>query len=211
MKMSERFCYAYAEDMPSCSVIRKLVEFQNAHSNSGTVLRLMAGFPENKRGSGNLQKMIPAVSNMVKAGIAVVMLTDLDAAECAPELIRRWFSIGRAKPEVPDGFLFRIAVREVESWLIADRDVLASFFGIPKSNFSAVPDSLNDPKGYLLDIIRTKGKRKMHREMLPGRNSQIGPEYNNVLNRFVLKHWNPERAAGNSRSLRRALEALKKI
>ena len=211
MKMPERFCYAYAEDIPSCSVIRRLVEFQNTHSNSGTMLRLMAGFPENKRGSGNLQKMIPAVSNMVKAGIAVVMLTDLDAVECAPELIRRWFSIRRAKLKVPDGFLFRIAVREVESWLIADRDALASFLGIPKSNFSADTDSLDNPKGYLLDIIRTKGKRKMHREMLPVRNAQIGPEYNSVLSKFVLKHWNPERAADNSLSLRRALEALRKI
>ncbi len=211
MKMPERFCYAYAEDVPSCSVIRKLVEFKNTHGNSGTVLRLMAGFPENKRGSGNLQKMIPAVINMVKAGIAVVMLTDLDAAGCAPELIRRWFSIRQAKPKVPDGFLFRIAVREVESWLIADRYALASFLGIPKSNFSADPDSLDNPKEYFLGIIRKKGKRKMHREMLPGRNTQIGPEYNNILSKFVLKHWNPERAADNSRSLRRALEALKKI
>jgi len=209
--MHERFCYAYAEDLPSCSVIRKLVEFQNTHSASGTVLRLMEGFPENKHGSGNLKKMIPAVNNMVKAGIAVVMLTDLDAVECAQELIRRWFPIQGAKPEVPDGFLFRIAVREVESWLIADRDALASLLGIHKSNFSADPDSLDDPKVYLLDIIRTKGKRKMHREMLPGHNSRIGPEYNSVLSGFILKHWNPERAADNSLSLRRALEALKKI
>jgi hypothetical protein len=116
-----------------------------------------------------------------------------------------------SKPIIPDWFLFRIAVREVESWLIADRHALASFLRIPKTNLSAYPDSLNDPKVHLLGIIRAKGKRKMHHEMLPGRNSRIGPEYNNVLCEFILKHWNPERAAKNSLSLCRALEALKKI
>jgi len=206
--MAERSCYAYAEDPPSCSVIRKLVEFQNIHSVSRTTLRLVAGFPENKHGAGNLKKIIPAVSNMAKAGIAVVMLTDLDAVACAPELIRQWFPVKAMKP---GGFIFRIAVREVESWLIADRDALASVLGIPKSNFSADPDSLVDPKAHLLRAIRAKGKRKMHREMLPGRNSRIGPEYNNVLCGFIANNWSPVRAANNSLSLHRALEALRTI
>jgi hypothetical protein len=209
--MPERFCYAYAEDPPSCSVITKLVEYQGAHSADGTVLRLIAGFPVNKHGGGDLKKMIPAVSNMVKAGITVIMLTDLDSVECAPELLRNWFPMKEEKPDVPEGFLFRIAVREVESWLIADREALADLLGIPKSNFTKDPDSLDDPKAHLLGIIRAKGKRRMHREMLPGRNSRIGPEYNNVLCGFIQKHWDPERAAVNSLSLSRALEAFKKI
>ncbi len=209
--MPDRCCYAYAEDPPSCSVIKKLIEFQNTNSGSGKKLRLTKGFPENKHGFSNIKKMIPAINNMVKAGIPVVILTDLDAVKCAPEMIRRWFSKQGSKPEISKGFLFRIAVREVESWLIADQHALASFLSISKTNFSTDPDSLNDPKEHLLGIIRAKGKRKIHRLMLPGRNSRIGPEYNNVLCEFILKHWNPERAAKKSLSLCRALEALKKI
>ena len=209
--MPQRFCYAYAEDAPSCSVIKKLVEYQNIHSASGTKLRLTIGFPENKHGSSNIKKMLPAVSNMVKSGLAVVILADLDAVTCAPEMIRKWLPTQRSKSQLPDGFIFRIAVREVESWLIADRHALASILKIPETNLSADPDSLNDPKAHLLNIIRAKGKRKMHREMLPGRNSRIGPEYNNVLCEFISKYWNPERAAKYSSSLCRALEALKKI
>lgn len=205
--MPERICYAYAEDPPSCSVIRRLVEFQREHSATGVVLRLIAGFPENKHGNSNLKKMIPAVSNMAKAGITVFILTDLDSAVCAPELIKNWVPMQREQREMPAGFLFRIAVREVESWLIADRDILAATLGIPNANFSADPDSLDDPKAHLLGVIRTKGTRKIHREMLPGPNSRIGPEYNNVLCRFVNDHWDPERAAVHSASLRRALEA----
>ena len=209
--MPERTCYAYAEDPPSCAVIRRLVEFQGAHSTSGVVLRLRAGFPENKHGNTNLKKMIPAVRNMAKAGITVFILTDLDSVVCAPELIKSWAPMQREQREMPAGFLFRVAVREVESWLIADRDALAATLGIPRLNFSADPDSLDDPKAHLLGVIRAKGKRRIHRDMLPGLNSKIGPEYNNVLCGFVMKQWDPERAAVHSSSLRRALEALKKV
>jgi hypothetical protein len=209
--MPERTCYAYAEDAPSCSVIRRLVEFQREHSTSGVMLRLKAGFPENKHGNSNLKKIIPGVSNMAKAGITIFILTDLDSAVCASELIKSWVPMQAEQREMPAGFLFRIAVREVESWLIADRDVLAATLGIPKSNFSADPDSLEDPKAHLLGVIRAKGVRKIHRDMLPGSNSRIGPEYNNVLCGFVKDHWDPERAALRSAGLRRALEALKKV
>ncbi len=109
--MPERTCYAYAEDPPSCSVIRKLVEFQGKNSATGIKLRLAAGFPLNKHGCGDLKKMIPAVCNMVKAGVAVVILTDLDLVECAPKLIRSWFPRQRNEPDIPHGLLFRIAVR----------------------------------------------------------------------------------------------------
>jgi hypothetical protein len=209
--MPDLFCYAYAEDLPSCSVIRKLVAFQNTHSASGTVLQLSAGFPVNKKGSGNLKKMIPAVSGTVNAGIPVFILTDLDAVECAPKLIRDWFTGQGETPTVPARLLFRIAVREVESWLIADRSALAHFLNIPVANFSADPDLLPDPKAHLIEIIRAKGKKKIHREMLPGRNARIGSEYNNVLCEFVSKHWNPVRAAKNSLSLSRALDALRRF
>jgi hypothetical protein len=98
-------------------VITKLVEYQGAHSDNGTVLWLMAGFPA--------------------------------------------------------GLLFRVAAREVESWRIADRDALAASLGIPGLNFSADPDSLDDPKAHLLGVIRAKGMRKFHRDMLPGPNSRL--------------------------------------
>lgn len=208
--MPDRACYAYAEDAPSCDVIRRLVEYQREHNASGMALQLMPGFPENKHGNGNLRKLIPSVCNMVKAGIAVFVLTDLDSIRCAPDLIKRWVPMQGCHHNIPAGFLFRIAVREVESWLIADREELAAALDIPKTNFSPDPDSLEDPKAHLLDIIRKKGKRKIHRAMLPGLNSRIGPEYNNVLSGFVMDYWDPERAAVRSASLRRALEALKK-
>lgn len=204
-------CYAYAEDELSCAVLCRLVQYQNNHSISGNMLCLNSGFPANKHGCNNLKKMIPAVSNMSQAGIVTILLTDLDNTECAPQLIKNWFGSTDADSAVPPNVIFRIAEKEIESWLIADRPEFASFLGISKDNFAIDPDSLPDPKQHLLNIIRLKGRRKYHRDMLPGENARIGPMYNPKLSEFVNMYWNPERAKLYSQSLRRALAALDRI
>ena len=54
-----------------------------------------------------------------------IVLVDLDHdADCAPPARARWL------PQPAPNMLFRIAVREVESWLLADREALASFLGV---------------------------------------------------------------------------------
>ena len=54
-----------------------------------------------------------------------IVLTDLDGEDCPPGLIGRW---------LPDGqhsnLALRIAVREVESWLLADVARFADFLGV---------------------------------------------------------------------------------
>ena len=107
--------------------------------------------------------------------------------------------------------VFRVAVREVESWILADHEAWAEYINIPGDNFSKTPDQLDDPKQHLLTVIRRKGKKKIHQEMLPKGAAHIGPLYNEVLCEFINTSWQPERAAENSPSLDRALKALMKI
>jgi hypothetical protein len=209
--MPDIHCYAYAEDELSCAVLQRLVQYQNQHSVSGNMLRLNDGFPENKRGSGNIKRMIPAVTNMARAGIYTILLTDLDNIECPPQLIRDWFGLVDINPTVPSGVFFRVAEREIESWLIADRGQIASFLGIAQDNFTLNPDSLPDPKQHLLNIIQAKGRRRFHKDMLPGENARIGPMYNPKLTEFVIQHWDPERAKLHSQSLHRTLKAFDKV
>ncbi len=60
-------------------------------------------------------------------GMDIFLLTDLDSPEnCPPELIRSWVK-GPLNPR----FFFRVAVMEVESWLMADRAGFANFLSIP--------------------------------------------------------------------------------
>lgn len=112
---------------------------------------------------------------------------------------------------LPPQCIFRVAVREIESWIIADHEAWAAFIGIPAVNFSMQPDQLDNPKQHLLNVIRRKGKKKIHREMLPKGTAHIGPRYNEILCNLVTSSWEPERAAMRSPSLERALKALMTI
>ena len=66
-------------------------------------------------GFGYLKKQM---ENWINLSIRsnLLLITDLDQEVCASGLIEKW----RGRSELPKGFLFRVAVREVESWLLAD-------------------------------------------------------------------------------------------
>lgn len=146
--MEQIYCYAYAEDELSCEVVRRLVEYQNVTSKVGVRLKLVQGFPDNKHGFTQIKKRIPAILDMASKGIATLVLTDLDRGECAPELIGSWTAL--AGNALPSRLWFRVAVRESESWMLADRVALATYFGIATKNFDQNPDQLIDPKEHFL-------------------------------------------------------------
>lgn len=208
--MADIYCYSYVEDAPSAAVARKLV----TQRNSGRLQKLhfYEGFPAITGGYGELRKKCPSLLNMAKAGLYTFSVTDLDMHSCAVTLIRDCFRIKSQRALIlPKELVFRVAVREIEAWIIADRHAWAEYIGIPEVNFSITPDTLPDPKQHLLNVIRNKGTKKAHQEMLPRRTANIGPRYNQVLCDFVSRFWSPKRAAANSPSLRSAIEALRKV
>ncbi len=149
---------------------------------------------------------------MAKTGIYTFIITDLDNRRCAGMMIREWFSIPSPQPiSLPMELLFRIAVREVESWILADRKAWAKYIKIPVDNWPRTPDQLADPKQYLLNVIRSKGRKKAHKEMLPLGTAHIGPRYNEILSEFIASQWSPPRAAALSPSLKRSIDALCRI
>lgn len=210
--MKEICFYGYAEDALSCAVMRRLFRYRNDTVNDDLRMVFNSGFPENKRGCGNLKSLIPKISAMAEnAGLRTFVLTDLDQTECAPELIRNWFEFDDVSLKVPDNLLFRIAEREVEAWLLADRAGLSGFLEIAATNFSPAPDALPDPKQHLLNVIRSKGRKRYHKEMLPLGNAHVGSEYNSKLCEFVETHWNLDMARNYSGSLEKAITALNLI
>ncbi|MCA9038195.1 MAG: DUF4276 family protein [Planctomycetaceae bacterium] len=206
--MQELNCFAYVEDEPSAALIRRLVRFHNSTGKAAARLVLNPGFPANMRGYGPIKAKMDAICKMAAANLCVMVLTDLDTVKCAPELIRNWTPLGQNVSTLSHRMWFRIAVREVESWLIADREALAAFLNVAPANLNATPDNLPDPKQHLLNTIRTKCRANKYREMLPTRHASIGVNYNPMLVEFIEKHWDPGRAVDNSDSLRRALNAL---
>ena len=90
--------------------------------------------------------------NRSASGTAIFMLTDLDSAQnCPPRLIQSWIK-GALNPQ----FFFRVAVMEVESWVMADRIGFAAFLSVPLHRIPSPTDSILNPKEFLLSLARKK-------------------------------------------------------
>lgn len=188
-----------AEGLLDEQVLRRLLQ-QSGRS-------FAAGVCYGRQGRDNLAENVPRF-NRAAAYQPFVVLADLDKDECPPGLVRRWLS-GGAHPNLA----LRIAVREVESWLLADRQAFAGFIGVPVARLPARPDDDADPKLLVINLARRSRYRTIREEIAPapGSTSQVGKNYSGQLIRFVLQHWQVERAAPNSPSLDRAVNAVKRF
>ncbi len=137
----------------------------------------------------------------------LVLLADLDQSRCAPSLIREW--LGR-RPQ-PPRLIFRIAVREVEAWLLADHEAMQALLG-RTARLPRDPDAVPDPKRYLLDLAK-HAKRAVRADLLAseGAIANQGLGYNTRLSAFVENEWDPHRAAVRSNSLLRALTRIRDL
>ena len=145
--MEPVYLYAWVEDEPSGKIAEVLVRHVNAKHLMN--IKFVYGFPNISHGYGNIKKKVQSFLEMAKQSY-VLLVTDLDTADCPPSLIRNW--LGKDPQEaldLPSRLLFRVAVREVEAWLLADRDGLARFLGISVANFFLDPEALSDPKQHL--------------------------------------------------------------
>jgi hypothetical protein len=140
--------------------------------------------------------------------IPFVILLDSDNEECAKRMLDELVPI-RSRH---NGFLLRIAVREVESWLLSDHQGISTFFGISPTIIERQPENLLDAKEYLVNLARRSHKREIVEGIVPqaGTSAKQGPRYNQTLQPFVQSIWNITAAAKRSESLYRSLEAMQK-
>lgn len=168
-----------------------------------TVNRFSVGHSYSEGGFGYIKKNIRGF-NEASVGCPFFVLTDLDTTDCAPTLINEWLRIPQN-----DNLIFRVAVREVETWLFADIEGFSKFTGVSKANFHANPEEIENPKQELLRLIKRCRKRNIREDILPKDEfAGIGPNYNECLGKFVLEHWSIARASGRSDSLKRTLRVL---
>lgn len=136
------------------------------------------------------------------------VLIDLDHdAECAPELV------GRLLPSPAEGMLLRVAVHEVESWLLADRRRIAQFLGVPLAQVPMRPDHIDAPKQLMVGLARGSRLRAIREDLVPRPESgrKEGPAYTSQVTGFVLERWQPADAARYSDSLARCMAALERL
>ena len=187
------------EDELSEQVIESMLAQSGQNFNVHTRLR--------KQGFGYLKSKISDL-NKIAERIAVVLLTDLDRSNCIVELKQEWLPVTQNR-----NLLFRIAVREVESWILADRSAFARFLKINEEKVPKHPDKLSYPKRTLLKLVRLSPTRGLREDVLPkpGSTSVVGFGYNTILRDFVARHWSPQRATVCSPSLNRTWSRICKF
>jgi hypothetical protein len=180
------------EDELSEAVVEKILSSASVDFNVAIKLR--------KGGYGYLKSNVRSF-NQIAHTYPFLLLTDLDNKVCAPELISSWLTI----PQNPN-FLFRVAVKEIEAWLLADREAMSHFLNISISICPSQPETLTDPKQELLNLVKRSRNREIKQDLLPVRGSlsTIGIGYNARLSDFVWNYWDINRAVARSDSLNRA-------
>ncbi len=137
-----------------------------------------------------------------------LMLVDLDRdADCAPPAIHAWL------PDPAPMACFRVAVRAVEAWMIADTEALAGYLSIPRSRVPDHPEALDDPKAAMVNLARRSRRRAIQEDMVPrgGSGRAVGPAYSSRMVEFVVDFWRPDVAATRAGSLSRAIRALRQM
>lgn len=170
-------------------------------------VQLEAGPIHVKGGKPNLLARLADYNNAARYSPWLV-LVDLDRDdECAATFV------GRHLPNPAVDMHLRVAVRQVESWLMADGERLSTFLSVPRSSVPSEPDGCQDAKRELVTLAGRSRRRAVRDEMLPRPRSgrAVGPAYSSRLIEFVNTSWRPEHAAGRSESLGRCIRRLVEV
>ncbi len=179
------------------AVLRRLIEFVGA----------APGFAYAGGGKPHLRNSLDSYIGAARFSPWVVLVDLNTSHECAPELRKEWVTTSAP-------FLcFRVAVREVEAWLLADRERLAAFLSVRVARFPREPEQLDDPKRTLLDLARESRKPRIRSDMIPRPRSGrgVGAAYNELMIEFAARRWRPEVAAPRADSLRRCIADLRSL
>ncbi len=158
-------------------------------------------------GKPNLRQRIEGFNNSARRNPWLV-LVDLDNESlCAPSFRNNWL------PDPAPNLCFRIAVREVEAWLMADAESLARYLSVAPSRIPRTPESIEHPKDEMVNLGRRSHRRTIREDMVPREASgrRVGPAYSSRLIEYVKDKWRSEVAARRSESLRRAILCLERL
>jgi hypothetical protein len=163
-----------------------------------------------RHGKAFLRKNMDAYNRAAQVSPWIV-LVDLDHdTDCPLPFLQEWL------PDPAPHMCFRIVIREIEAWLLADRERLAQFLNVRLTLIPDDPETLRDPKRTIVDIARRSRRKDIRADMVPRARSyrQVGPAYNSRMIQFVSdeqRGWRPDVAAESSESLRRCLRRLERL
>lgn len=182
------------------AVIRRLIEHVQAKTHA----------VYGRNGKTHLQRRLSGYNQAARFSPWIV-LVDLDHdAECAPPFRSSWL------PDPAPYMCFRVVVRAVEAWLMADRENLARFLSVDIGRIPQNIEAIDHPKATMVDVARGSRRREIRQDMVPrtGSGRVVGPAYTARLIEFAMgtrNGWRPEVAAERSESLKRCLRCLYRL
>ncbi len=190
------------EDVVSEAVAKRLI-FQYAPQLEYTRTYGLTGY-------GQLKVSMPTYDKISLYSEPMLVITDLDNPNlCLVHVLREWCR----GLQMPPTFVFRIAVTEIESWLLADRDRMAQWLGVSKVRVPRTPEDLERPKECLVRLASGSRYRRIREAMVPATRSarSTGPGYNQYVSTFAADLWDPETARVAAPSLDRAIDRIAEL
>lgn len=161
-----------------------------------------------KRGFSYIKEKISGF-NLSAASMPILVLADMmdTRMDCPPSVVNAWL------PQRDSRMLLRVVVREIESWLLADRSSVAKFLRVPADKVPAEPENLEDPKQVLINLARRSRSATIRRLLVPAHGSTAteGPAYTSEMQHFAQVQWSIEEARRRSRSLDACLLAVSRL
>ena len=165
---------------------------------------LAVNFVYGRRGKHHLDAKLSAFNKAAKFGNWLVV-RDLDHdAECAAALVKMRL------PRPSAGMRYRIAVRALEAWLLADAEGVAKFLAVARHHVPTDPETLNDPKAAFVDVARKSRSRAIREDMVPafGTSAKVGPAHVARIGEFAESSWSWKRGSQHSESLSRCVARI---
>lgn len=155
-----------------------------------------------KRGNLYIKDKIESFNRAAKYQ-PYIILTDLDQKDCPLALINQWINF-----TLSENLLFRVVVKEIESWIMADRTNFSSYLGVSEATLVRDIESISDPKRHLCYLAGKSRKRDIRKGLMPVGSAKQGPFHNMLLTEFIMNQWSIDNAKLHSPSLAKAVERI---
>jgi hypothetical protein len=162
-----------------------------------------------RRGCSFIQQKIQGYAQRPRYGSPLLAMVDFMDFEydCPPSLAAGLL------PNKPQLMILSVVVRELESWILADKQGIADFLHVSVALVPGNPETLPDPKQSLISLARRSRRSHIREAFVPeqGTSGVIGPGYVLELQKFVGHFWDFNNARTASPSLDRCLTRLQTI
>ena len=161
-----------------------------------------------RRGCGYIKEKIGGFNRSAQGAYYLALVDHMDTRfQCPPAVLSSWLPL--RSPNI----ILRVVVRELESWLLADRNNIAKFLNISMAKVPISPERLQDPKSTLVNLAKGSRSRHIRSALVPnaGSTAKIGRLYTSEMIRFTNNQWDFNVARENAPSLHRCLVRLETL